>query len=164
MTTVDRPAAAPPTGPYDLMVYPVAHPSFVPGLTAAINLLGEPGCIRKLTLSRLRLDADVPAGHRGDEKAERLYQVSVLFPGVPGRVLCVLWAGDVCVSTIMLQLSPRLTPRYCGQYVASPSLGSAGGTIEKVAYGIAIPGLIMTSTLWSHVAAKYVSARELRHY
>ena len=46
---------------------------------------------------------------------------------------------------------------YCGQYVASPSLASAGGTLEKVAYGISIPGFIMTSTLWVHLAAKFVS-------
>lgn len=46
---------------------------------------------------------------------------------------------------------------YCGQYVASPSLGSAGGTVEKIAYGISIPGFIMTSTLWVHLAAKFVS-------
>ncbi len=45
---------------------------------------------------------------------------------------------------------------YCGQYVASPSLASAGGTLELVAYGIAVPGFMMTSTLWIHVAAKFV--------
>lgn len=49
-----------------------------------------------------------------------------------------------------------MTLSYCGQYVASPSLGSAGGTLEKIAYGIAIPGFIMTSTLWVHLAAKFV--------
>ena len=47
---------------------------------------------------------------------------------------------------------------YCGQYVASPSLASAGGTLEKIAYGISVPGFIMTSTLWVHLAAKFVSA------
>lgn len=31
---------------------------------------------------------------------------------------------------------------YCGQYVASPALGSAGPLIKKIAYGIAIPGLL----------------------
>lgn len=46
---------------------------------------------------------------------------------------------------------------YCGEYVASPSLASAGGTIEKIAYGISVPGFIMTSTLWVHLAAKFVS-------
>ena len=45
---------------------------------------------------------------------------------------------------------------YCGVYIASPSLASAGGTLEKVAYGVSIPGFMMTSTLWVHVAAKFV--------
>ncbi|KAF0329262.1 transmembrane amino acid transporter [Colletotrichum asianum] len=31
---------------------------------------------------------------------------------------------------------------YCGSYVASPALGSAGVTIKKVSYGIAFPGLL----------------------
>jgi hypothetical protein len=35
-------------------------------------------------------------------------------------------------------------------------MASAGGTLEKIAYGIAIPGFMMTSTLWVHVAAKFV--------
>lgn len=30
---------------------------------------------------------------------------------------------------------------YCGRYVSSPALGSAGPLLKRVAYGIAIPGL-----------------------
>lgn len=40
---------------------------------------------------------------------------------------------------------------YCGSYVATPALGSAGTIIKKVSYGIALPGLIATSTLNIHV-------------
>lgn len=40
---------------------------------------------------------------------------------------------------------------YCGSYVASPALGSAGGTVKKVSYGLALPGLIVTATIVSHV-------------
>lgn len=29
---------------------------------------------------------------------------------------------------------------YCGSYVASPALGSAGTLMEKICYGLAIPG------------------------
>lgn len=42
---------------------------------------------------------------------------------------------------------------YCGSYVASPALGSAGVLIKKVSYGLAIPGLIVTTTLVIHVSA-----------
>lgn len=41
---------------------------------------------------------------------------------------------------------------YCGSYVASPALGSAGKTMKKVCYGIALPGLIVSTTLFVHVS------------
>ena len=41
---------------------------------------------------------------------------------------------------------------YCGSYVASPALGSAGVMVKKVAYGFALPGLIVTTTLCIHVS------------
>jgi hypothetical protein len=40
---------------------------------------------------------------------------------------------------------------YCGSYVASPVLGSAGVIVKKVSYGFALPGLIATTTLVTHV-------------
>lgn len=42
---------------------------------------------------------------------------------------------------------------YCGTHVASPALGSAGKTIKKVAYGIALPGLLVSGVLLAHVSA-----------
>lgn len=40
---------------------------------------------------------------------------------------------------------------YCGSYVASPALGSAGKTIKQIAYGLALPGLIAGATINAHV-------------
>jgi hypothetical protein len=40
---------------------------------------------------------------------------------------------------------------YCGSYVASPALGSAGVTMKKVCYGLALPGLLATTTITIHV-------------
>ncbi|KAF5526436.1 N amino acid transport system protein [Colletotrichum aenigma] len=51
---------------------------------------------------------------------------------------------------------------FCGSYVASPALGSAGTTMKKVCYGLALPGLIVTTTLVIHLPAKYVFIRMLR--
>ncbi|THC95359.1 hypothetical protein EYZ11_005173 [Aspergillus tanneri] len=51
---------------------------------------------------------------------------------------------------------------YCGSYVASPALGSAGPTVKKVSYGFALPGLIVTTTLVIHIAGKYIFVRVLR--
>jgi amino acid permease len=41
---------------------------------------------------------------------------------------------------------------FCGSYVASPALGSAGGTLTKVCYAIALPGLLVSTTLFVHVS------------
>ncbi|OQD63219.1 hypothetical protein PENPOL_c010G09410 [Penicillium polonicum] len=49
-----------------------------------------------------------------------------------------------------------------GQYIASPALGSAGPLIKKIAYGVALPGLLVTAVLYSHTAAKYLFVRILR--
>ncbi|RYN23087.1 hypothetical protein AA0114_g12861 [Alternaria tenuissima] len=51
---------------------------------------------------------------------------------------------------------------YCGSYVASPALGSAGVTMKKVCYGLALPGLIVSTTLFVHFASKYFFMRILR--
>lgn len=41
---------------------------------------------------------------------------------------------------------------YCGSYVASPALGSAGPLIKRIAYGLALPGLLVTTMLFVHVS------------
>ena len=41
---------------------------------------------------------------------------------------------------------------FCGSYVASPALGSAGKSMKKVCYGLALPGLIVSTTLFIHVS------------
>lgn len=40
---------------------------------------------------------------------------------------------------------------YCGSYVASPALGSAGVTMKKICYGFALPSLIVSTGLVIHV-------------
>ncbi|KAF5520837.1 N amino acid transport system protein [Colletotrichum aenigma] len=52
---------------------------------------------------------------------------------------------------------------YCGSYVASPALGSAGVTIKKVSNGIAFPGLLVSGVLLAHVSSKYLFVRFLRN-
>lgn len=43
---------------------------------------------------------------------------------------------------------------YCGSYVASPALGSAGPVIKKIAYGLALPGLLAGATINAHASWK----------
>ncbi|GHJ84929.1 hypothetical protein NliqN6_1331 [Naganishia liquefaciens] len=52
---------------------------------------------------------------------------------------------------------------YCGQYLANPALGSAGVMVKKVAYGIALPGLFVSVTIYTHVGAKMIFVRLLRN-
>ncbi|RSL57158.1 hypothetical protein CEP54_008439 [Fusarium duplospermum] len=51
---------------------------------------------------------------------------------------------------------------YCGSYVASPALGSAGPVVKKIAYGLALPGLLAGATINAHAASKYPFIRLLR--
>ncbi|KAL1304362.1 hypothetical protein AAFC00_003366 [Neodothiora populina] len=51
---------------------------------------------------------------------------------------------------------------FCGSYVASPALGSAGTTMKKVCYGLALPGLLVSTILLSHLPAKFLFLRLLR--
>lgn len=71
--------------------------------------------------------------------------------------LCMGFVGAsyLCFSLVVY--------RWCGQWVASPSLGSAGGTIKKVSYGIGLIGLLVSACLYIHVAAKYMFVRLLRN-
>lgn len=41
---------------------------------------------------------------------------------------------------------------FCGSYVASPALGSAGLLLKRISYGIALPGLIASTTIVLHVS------------
>jgi amino acid transporter len=50
---------------------------------------------------------------------------------------------------------------YCGSYVASPALGSAGVLMKKVCYGFALPGLIVTAMLMTHVSYDELSSIQM---
>ena len=45
---------------------------------------------------------------------------------------------------------------YCGSHVASPALGSAGPLLKKIAYGIALPGLVASTVIVLHVSGNTI--------
>ena len=51
---------------------------------------------------------------------------------------------------------------FVGQFVASPALGSAGPLLKRIAYGLALPGLLVSTVLYTHFSAKYIFVRSLR--
>ncbi|KAK2596257.1 hypothetical protein N8I77_013153 [Diaporthe amygdali] len=52
--------------------------------------------------------------------------------------------------------------RYGGENVASPALSSASKTVAKVAWGVALPTIIIAGVIFAHVMAKYIFLRLFR--
>ncbi|PYH98673.1 hypothetical protein BO71DRAFT_447075 [Aspergillus ellipticus CBS 707.79] len=137
VTTRDRPAIAPQTGPYTLGYRAIGHPTFAAGITASATIFVSSAATSAFlpVISEMRKPKDYP-------KAVYL-------------CLSFVTASYLAFSLVIY--------RWCGQWIASPALGSAGTTLKRVAYGIALPGLIVSGSLYIHVAAKYLFVRILRH-
>lgn len=137
MTTQDRPAAAPQTGDYDLGYFVVAHPTFTAGITAAATIFSTSAAP----------PAFLPV--ISEMKRPKDFNKAVF--------VCM---GFVAASYTSFSL---VVYRWCGQWVASPSLGSAGPVLKKVSFGIGLVGLLVSAALYVHVAAKYLFVRFLRN-
>jgi amino acid permease len=125
----DRPASAPQTDGLWVSDYKiVGNPSFTDGITAICNLVfafsGTPGFFAIIS----------------EMRDPRKYTFALL--------LC-----QVGVTSVYLIVG-CIVYFYCGSYVSSPALGSAGGDMKKIAYGFALPGLIVTTTICSHVSSR----------
>lgn len=136
VTVRDRPAAAPQTGDFDLGYRVIGNPDFVAGITAVATIFSAAAGTSAFipVISEMRRPKD--------------YDKAVY-----------LAMGIVSASYLTFSL---VVYRWCGQWVASPSLGSAGGTIKKVAYGVGMIGLLVSACVWVHTAAKYLFVRILR--
>ncbi|KAL4939796.1 hypothetical protein BDV06DRAFT_214005 [Aspergillus oleicola] len=139
VTQVDRPAAAPATGPYELGFYaiPPTPPSFQVGMMATCNIF----------VSSSNVGAFVPviAEMKNPQDFKKAVHVA----------MSLIMAFYITFSLVVYA--------YCGQWVASPSLGSAGPIVKMVSYGVGLWGLIMSGCIYTHVAAKYVFVRLLRN-
>ncbi|KAL4927670.1 putative amino acid transporter (Mtr) [Aspergillus undulatus] len=133
----ERPAEAPITpGPWKSDFKIVGNPSFTEGITAVSSLIfaycGTPAFFAIVS----------------EMRNPRFYT----------RSLLCCQSG---VTSIYITIG-TVVYYYCSSYVASPALGSAGPTMKKVAYGFALPGLIVTTFLVIHLPAKIVFIRLLR--
>lgn len=137
VTTRDRPAAAPQTGDYDLGYHAIAHPTFIAGITATATIF----------VSSAGTSAFLPV--ISEMRKPRDYRKALYV------CMAVVQAAYLSFSLVVYA--------WCGKWVASPSLGSAGPTIKKVAYGIGLIGLIVSACLYLHVASKYLFVRILRN-
>ncbi|KAI7554100.1 amino acid transporter [Hortaea werneckii] len=136
VTTRNRPAAAPATGEYDLGFYAVAYPSFAAGMVATCTVF----------VSSAGTSAFLPV--ISEMKNPRDFRKALFL------CMSLITAAYLAFSLVVY--------RWCGQWVASPSLGSAGQTVKMVAYGVGLVGLIVSACLYLHVAAKYCFVRVLR--
>lgn len=132
----DRPAAAPATGDFDLGFKIVANPTFAGGVTAAATIFisSAAGPVYIPVIAEMRRPQD--------------YRKAVIPVGI-------------LVGSVYLSLS-MVVYYYCGQWIATPSLGSAGPLIKKVAYGIALPSLVVSAGIFNHSSAKTTFVRLLR--
>jgi hypothetical protein len=137
VTVRDRPAAAPQTGPYELGYLVIGNPTFAAGITASATIFVSSGATSAFlpVISEMRRPQD--------------YKKAVYL------TMSFVTASYLAFSLVIY--------RYCGQWIATPSLGSAGPTLKRVAYGIALPGLAISACLYVHVGAKYLFVRILRH-
>ncbi|GAA6034593.1 hypothetical protein JCM8097_005413 [Rhodosporidiobolus ruineniae] len=127
-----RPSPAPQEGPWDKDLVMWGNPSFTDAMNAVSNIMfSYAGTAAFLPIaSEMRNPRDFP-------KAVALCQTFVtVFYIVVGVVVYL----------------------YAGQYVASPALGTAGTLIKRVAYGLALPGLLAAA-----LPAKWIFVRAMRN-
>lgn len=138
VTTLDRPAAAPQTGDFELGFYVVpTGVTFAAGVVASTTIF----------VSSAGTSAFLPVISEMRNPTEYRKALYVCMAIVTGAYLSL--------SLVMY--------RWAGMWVASPSLGSAGQTVKMVAYGVGLIGLVVSACLYLHVAAKYCFVRILRN-
>lgn len=122
----DRPSDAPQTGPYKSDWKLVGQPTFYEAISALSSMVfayaGTPAFFS--IISEMR-----------DPKT---YTKSMVL--CQGTVTAVYTAIGIVVYY------------YCGSFVASPALGSAGTLMKRICYGLALPGLLVSTLILLHVS------------
>ncbi|KAF7156664.1 hypothetical protein CNMCM5623_000337 [Aspergillus felis] len=76
------------------------------------------------------------------------------------------WPKTLClveiINTTLYTVTGVVIYRFAGQHVASPALGSSSPLMAKVAYGIAIPTILIAGVINGHIASKYIYVRLFR--
>ncbi|KAL9054448.1 MAG: hypothetical protein Q9162_004170 [Coniocarpon cinnabarinum] len=74
------------------------------------------------------------------------------------KALFLLQGADTCMYLVVAVV----VAYYTGPDVDSPALGAAKGAVKKVAWGIAIPTIVIAGVIYGHVASKYIYVRLFR--
>nr|XP_019010104.1 uncharacterized protein I206_04572 [Kwoniella pini CBS 10737]OCF48885.1 hypothetical protein I206_04572 [Kwoniella pini CBS 10737] len=132
----DKPSLAPATGDWAIETTIAASPSFIDAINAVcIIIFSYAGTPNYFSIV-------------GEMREPKDFTKSVI-------------VGQTLMTTVYLIVA-SVVYHYAGQYIASPALGTAGSTIKKVCYGLALPGLAVGGLILVHTAAKYVFVRVLR--
>jgi hypothetical protein len=131
----DRPADAPQVGPWESGFQVIGHPTFFQAMDA-INII-------------LFSSSATPMyfGVVSEMRDPRQYTKSM--------------AASLTFLTVVYLVIGSVVYHYCGNYIASPALGSAGILMKKICYGIAFPGLLASLTIFNHISAKHLFVRIL---
>lgn len=122
----DRPAEAPQVGPWDKDLKLFGNPTFAQAMSTIAGFVYATS------------NPPTFIGFVSEMRDFRQYQKSMFI------CQAFVWAFYITIGTVMYF--------YCGQYVAFPALGSAGPVLKRVAYGVALPGLLVTLTIYTHVS------------
>lgn len=128
----DRPAAAPQSGPWDKDITLFAHPDFATAMTMVAGVMFAYGATPTYfgVISEMR---------------------------DPSKYRRAMYASMGLTTVVYLVLG-SVVYHFCGQYVSSPALGSAGVLMKKVCYGLSLPGLLASLCIFSHVSGASASA------
>ncbi len=72
-----------------------------------------------------------------------------------------LYALQIAATTLYLIVGV-VVYAYTGENTVSPALGNTGPTLRRVAYGVALPTIIISGVVNGHVCAKLVRLVPLR--
>ncbi|CZT21413.1 probable neutral amino acid permease [Ramularia collo-cygni] len=132
----DRPEAAPQTGVYKSDYKLIGEPTFEEAMSAVCTMIfafaGSPAFFSIAS----------------EMRDTRLYTRSLVI-------------SQAAVAAVYLVVG-IIVYYFCGSYVASPALGSAGVLMKKVCYGLALPGLVASCMLFVHLPSKNFFMRFMR--
>ena len=149
ITMIDVGITNPGHGKYNLWPTPVPFYAAFLSVTNIIFAYGTPALFLTQVITNT-----FPAGHVAFFSFISEFKNPKDFP----KALFLLQICDVSMYIVVAVV----VYRYAGNQVSSPALGSASKLVSKVAYGIAIPTIIIAGVIYGHVASKYIYVRIFR--
>lgn len=143
----DRPAAAPVNEPWKPDFKLFNNPPFHSGVAAIGSLIFAYGGIPAM----FSVIAEM--------KDPRDFKKSLAFAQTTLTVTYLVSLTQGSISD--KQVVGVVVYRYCGSYVSNPALGSAGVLMKKVCYGLALPGVLVSTVLITHVCPGSVDISSL---